>query len=739
MKKIAAILLGLLLPAIALAQIVPAQNQVTVQPYGGLVYSTSTTATAKLYQLIGNTFGQLTYWNGTKWDLIATSSLGIISSDENWNMRFGALTPTTTVGILVSASSTIGNGAQAGGLTVNGGATTTGIAYFGDKVGIGTTSPFAKLSITNGTPSLPGAVVQAAGSQSANIQEWQTSAGAVKAKITSAGEFSNAITTGSEAFGAGISSGSGLNQVLIGNGVSTVGSTAPGNIAIGNSVVINNDTGGSGSIVIGYGAGFAGANGVVIGQLTNGGNNNGVLSIGSMSTLSNGASLSLGNVNTLSDFQARAIGQLNVSAFKSTTLIGAGLTALRRNEVVLGDSAQSGTGSWTDGQRVRIASEISDGTATSSGLFDTTWLTSTAGSQISRVALSAYNVGTPQEGLRIDGGSLNPTVILAANGGNVGIGTTSPYARLSVVGPVVAEYFTATTTQLNTLPTLLSSNATSTNLGVDLINDISTTGGLAIDVANRSAYDSVGALSLGWETRALYDENGVQVVDWNNSALLDASIVTSLNWRDRTLHDSDENPFVYWGNGNLGIGTTSPYAKLSVVGPVVASYFHATTTLATSTFDGRITANNLLQATGGTNNDVCINASNEFVEETTGVCVVSSQRFKHDIESIDFSALKIVTKLRPVSYSPNDNAPFDFQDTQYGFIAEEVAEADPHLAKYGDDGKPRTLDDWAILSLAVKSIQELYMKFTGLDDRMEKLEKENDELRSRIEALEKSR
>ncbi|GEM_PF-3266827 len=38
----------------------------------------------------------------------------------------------------------------------------------------------------------------------------------------------------------------------------------------------------------------------------------------------------------------------------------------------------------------------------------------------------------------------------------------------------------------------------------------------------------------------------------------------------------------------IGIGTTSPYAKLSVVGPVVAEYFTATSTTATSTLSGNL-------------------------------------------------------------------------------------------------------------------------------------------------------
>lgn len=52
------------------------------------------------------------------------------------------------------------------------------------------------------------------------------------------------------------------------------------------------------------------------------------------------------------------------------------------------------------------------------------------------------------------------------NTGNVGVGTTSPYAKLSIVGETVSAFFTATTTSTSTLPNLLSTNATTTNFNI---------------------------------------------------------------------------------------------------------------------------------------------------------------------------------------------------------------------------------------------------------------------------------
>ena len=139
--------------------------------------------------------------------------------------------------------------------------------------------------------------------------------------------------------------------------------------------------------------------------------------------------------------------------------------------------------------------------------------------------------------------------------------------------------------------------------------------------------------------------------------------------------------------GFLGVASSTPWRTLSVTG-----------TMANTGMTG---------ATGGTNNDVCITTAGDFINETTGVCVVSSGRFKKDIKPLEFSALDLVAQLNPVSFTPKEDDKADYDDRSYSLIAEEVAAVDPHLVRYGTDGLPRTLDDFALLSLHTKAIQEL--------------------------------
>src|SRR3989344_923045 len=92
--------------------------------------------------------------------------------------------------------------------------------------------------------------------------------------------------------------------------------------------------------------------------------------------------------------------------------------------------------------------------------------TTISGSAGSNYGLYVNHTGgaTNNYGLYINGldsGSTNYNIYSEGSAqsylaGNLGIGTTSPYAKLSVVGEVVGEYFTATTTSTSTLPRLSS-------------------------------------------------------------------------------------------------------------------------------------------------------------------------------------------------------------------------------------------------------------------------------------------
>ena len=142
-------------------------------------------------------------------------------------------------------------------------------------------------------------------------------------------------------------------------------------------------------------------------------------------------------------------------------------------------------------------------------------------------------------------------------------------------------------------------------------------------------------------------------------------------------------------NGNLGIATTSPWRTLSVSGTVG--------------FDG------LTGATGA--GSLCLDSNKQVVyNSASDNCLSSTRATKHDILDLSVDALSLVEELHPVSFVYNEGD----GRTRFGFIAEDTAAIDQHLATYNASGTVSGIDDRAIISILVAAIKEFAAKIAVL-------------------------
>jgi hypothetical protein len=258
--------------------------------------------------------------------------------------------------------------------------------------------------------------------------------------------------------------------------------------------------------------------------------------------------------------------------------------------------------------------------------------------------------------------------------GNVGIGTSSPSQKLTVSGNAQIEG--------SSVPGLYINTTSGTNKKAEIL--IKSSGTTQWSIAND--IDATNARSL-----AFYD--GVSAAT-------------------RMLIDS---------SGNLGIGTSSPGARLDVKGSGTGSGTYTTKmansagTIGLQIRDDGYVGSPMIYAITNANGANMTITSDGYIYRST-----SSLKYKRDVEDATHGLAEVM-QLRSVTYKGKSKS--DNEKIIGGLIAEEVHAAGlTEFVQYADDGSPDALAYGNMVSLCIKAIQEQQATITALTARVVALE-----------------
>jgi len=176
--------------------------------------------------------------------------------------------------------------------------------------------------------------------------------------------------------------------------------------------------------------------------------------------------------------------------------------------------------------------------------------------------------------------------------------------------------------------------------------------------------------------------------------------ITSATAAMNIMNASSTSALYVRNDGNVGIGTTAPTYKLDISGTMRAT--------ATSTFDAGVLMAGLPAGAGA--GFLCRDANGVVSYSSGAACTGSSEVIKHNIASANYGLDQII-QLEPKTFVYN----WDSDDkVKLGFIAEEVAKVNPLFASFDGQGNPIGLSDRGIMAAMVQAIKDQQKEIDGL-------------------------
>ena len=275
--------------------------------------------------------------------------------------------------------------------------------------------------------------------------------------------------------------------------------------------------------------------------------------------------------------------------------------------------------------------------------------------------LAAASSASPQDYLSI--GSRNASEALTIlDSGNVGIGVSSPIAKLQVYG----------------IDSTTSSLADVWGSGVFRVTPRPNSSDAALMITNAGSTTVLGISAASSATTALpIALNPFGGFVGVNGATTPAAPITVYDQTSGSAGEQirlcNSNGGGYWGigrennvTGDLYIGNGTLRAKIQPSGNLV---------LTRTTYSS-------IQAVGCYDDTSAGSRSLSITSAGSIVAVPSSLRYKKDVETLDSNISESIYKMRPIWYRSISN--HDRDDwSWYGLIAEEIAEIEPRLVQWG--------------------------------------------------------